>query len=183
METSSCGEILKYFCFQIPQYDNLYLDMNSIIHTCSHPSDSDIHFRIGKKEFSDEDIFQNVSRYVEIIFSIVKPIHRMYLAFDGVAPRAKMNQQRGHRFRAAKDLDDAVVNNELLEEDKLFDTNCITTGTVFMIELIDHIKHFVAYKISTDPAWQTCKIIVSGPEVCVICFQFLYYVQIMNQKQ
>ncbi|XP_008211726.2 5'-3' exoribonuclease 1 [Nasonia vitripennis] len=147
---------------EIPQYDNLYLDMNSIIHTCSHPTDSDVHFRIGKKEFSDEDIFENVSRYVEIIFRIVKPLEMLFLAFDGVAPRAKMNQQRANRFRVARD--NSILEREILLTDKLFDANSITPGTVFMADLIDHMKHFIAYKVSTDPLWQKCKIILSGSE-------------------
>ncbi|KAJ8673539.1 hypothetical protein QAD02_004801 [Eretmocerus hayati] len=149
---------------EIPEFDNLYLDMNSIIHRCSHPEDSDIHFRVGKKEFSDEEIFQNVSRYVELIFCIVKPVELMFLAFDGVAPRAKMNQQRSHRFRVSMEM--AKLNEDGIPDDDLvFDANCVTPGTQFMCELIDHMKHFIAYKISVDPLWQKCKIILSGSEV------------------
>lgn len=137
--------------------------MNSIIHTCSHPSDSDIYYRIGKKEFSDEDIFQNISRYVELIFCIVKPTALMFLAFDGAAPRAKMNQQRANRFRVARE--NKSIEGEVLRDEGLFDANCITPGTTFMSELIDYMKHFVAYKVSTDPFWQMCRIILSGSEV------------------
>ncbi|XP_023246707.1 5'-3' exoribonuclease 1-like [Copidosoma floridanum] len=86
----------------------------------------------------------------------------MFLAFDGVTPRAKINQQRATRFRVSKKFDD---DNELGEQQELLDTNCITPGTTFMAELIEHMRHFVAYKISTDPMWQGCKIILSGPEV------------------
>lgn len=68
--------------------------MNGIIHQCSHPNDEDVHFRI-----SEEKIFADIFHYVEVLFRIIKPRKVFFMAVDGVAPRAKMNQQRGRRFR------------------------------------------------------------------------------------
>ena len=79
---------------KIPEFDNLYLDMNGIIHQCSHPNDEDVHFRI-----SEEKIFADIFHYLEVLFRIIKPRKVFFMAVDGVAPRAKMNQQRGRRFR------------------------------------------------------------------------------------
>ena len=82
--------------------------MNGIIHNCSHPNDNDPSFRI-----SEHKIFQDIFHYLEVLFRIVKPKKVMFMAIDGVAPRAKMNQQRGRRFRSAKDAEDLMrkVNN------------------------------------------------------------------------
>ena len=41
------------------------------------------------------EIFRNVCYYLDgIISDIVQPKELVYMAIDGVAPRAKMNQQR-----------------------------------------------------------------------------------------
>jgi len=113
---------------QIPEFDNFYLDMNGIIHVCSHPNDDDPHFRM-----SEEDIFAGIFRYVEFLFRMIQPRSVLLLAVDGVAPRAKMNQQRGRRFRSAREAEQnekkAKDRGEELPKEARFDSNCITPGT------------------------------------------------------
>ncbi|KAK3750242.1 hypothetical protein QZH41_017409 [Actinostola sp. cb2023] len=146
---------------QIPEFDNMYLDMNGIIHPCSHPNDDDPHFRI-----TEEQIFRNIFHYIEILFQIIKPKKVFFMAVDGVAPRAKMNQQRGRRFRSAKDAEDnirrAIEKGQVLPKEERFDSNCITPGTGFMTRLQEQLKYFVNEKISNDPAWRGLKVYLSG---------------------
>ncbi|XP_074029903.1 5'-3' exoribonuclease pacman isoform X2 [Leptinotarsa decemlineata] len=155
------SELVKEY--QIPEFDNLYLDMNGIIHMCSHPDDGNPHFRI-----TEEKIFKDIFHYIEVLFRMIKPQKLFFMAVDGVAPRAKMNQQRGRRFRSAKDAEkqenDALKKGEVLPEEARFDSNCITPGTVFMARLQEQLKYFVVEKISNDPSWQKCKVILSGHE-------------------
>src|SRR5690606_17029410 len=72
-------------------FDNLYIDMNGLIHPCSHPE-------FGEKPKSEEEMLLNICKYLDRIVFAIQPQNLLYLAIDGVAPRAKMNQQRARRF-------------------------------------------------------------------------------------
>ncbi|CAN7986192.1 unnamed protein product [Ixodes hexagonus] len=147
--------------YQIPEFDNLYLDMNGIIHVCSHPNDDDPHFRI-----SEERIFLDIFNYIDFLFRMIKPRKTFFMAVDGVAPRAKMNQQRGRRFRSAKEAlaleKQALSRGEVLPTEARFDSNCISPGTSFMANLQEQLEQFVAVKISSDPLWQGVNVYLSG---------------------
>lgn len=149
---------------QIPEFDNLYLDMNSILHTCTHANDDDV-----KKRMSEEEVFSKIFSYIDHLFHTIKPKQTFYMAIDGVAPRAKMNQQRARRFRTAMDaekaLKKAIENGEEIPKGEPFDSNCITPGTEFMAKLTENLKYFIHDKISNDSAWSSASVILSGHEV------------------
>ncbi|KAI3622886.1 exo2 [Malassezia furfur] len=146
---------------RIPEFDNLYLDMNGIIHNCSHPRDDEATFRI-----SEEDIFLGIFAYIEHLFSKIRPQKVFFLAIDGVAPRAKMNQQRSRRFRTAQEakdnLEKARRRGEAIPESAPFDSNCITPGTIFMQKLSLQLEYFIAKKVSEDANWRNVQVILSG---------------------
>ncbi|KAF7721539.1 hypothetical protein EC973_004513 [Apophysomyces ossiformis] len=138
--------------------------MNGIIHNCSHNNNGDAHFRI-----SEEQIWIGIFNYVDHLFTKIKPKELFFLAIDGVAPRAKMNQQRSRRFRTAQEAErtrqQALKNGEELPEEDPFDSNCITPGTEFMKKLTLQLRYFINKKVSEDVNWRNVKIVLSGPEV------------------
>lgn len=144
-----------------PVFDALYLDMNSILHNCAHPGD-------GLSHLSDDEIFAAVFAYIDHLFTLVQPQRVFYMAIDGVAPRAKMNQQRARRFRSAVEAEEAVAKAEAQGQampKEPFDNNAITPGTEFMAKVTENLKFFINQKVSTDSNWQNIEVILSGHEV------------------
>jgi len=88
-------------CGLAPEIDRLYIDMNGVIHGCSH---SNIDNDEGGSNITEAEIFQNVCYYLDrIVKDIAQPKELVYMAIDGVAPRAKLNQQRARRFRSGRE--------------------------------------------------------------------------------
>ena len=129
----------------IPEFDRLYIDMNGIIHGCSHNNadqnnyNDDENFR-NDQGIKEEEIFANISYYLDrVVSDIAKPKELIYIAIDGVAPRAKMNQQRSRRFRSGKEQEIALIQkmkNEQkeAEERQLDDDNDYDDDDDFMIQ-------------------------------------------------
>lgn len=90
--------------------DNLYLDLNGIIHPCTHPQ--------GVTEVpvptSELEMWHNIRRYLDLVIGTVSPKKLIYFAIDGVAPRAKMKQQRGRRFKAAKEIQQNKIKKQTM---------------------------------------------------------------------
>lgn len=107
---------------------------------------------------SMDEIFANIFNYINFLISHMKPKKRLYIAIDGVAPRAKMNNQRQRRYHSAKSNKSL---NEFLTQQLhtdpgvvAFKNNSISPGTEFMMELIDRVKFFVQRKIHEDDQWK-----------------------------
>ncbi|KAJ4458516.1 putative 5'-3' exoribonuclease 2 [Paratrimastix pyriformis] len=158
------------------EFDNLYVDANGILHNCSHP---------GSKLFppaTEEEMFAEMFLYFDRLFNFVRPRKLIFIAIDGVAPRAKLNQQRSRRFMSAREsaLSHEMAQQVLMdmkgenwevppEVEQLahptFDSNVITPGTAWMRRCAQALRGYVAKRMATCPAWGHLNVIFSDSAV------------------
>jgi 5'-3' exonuclease len=109
----------------------LFLDYNSMIHPCAQRvlalTDETNESKL------EESIIKSCLDYTRYIINVIKP-RVTYIMIDGVAPRAKINQQRERRYKSHffKEFSGSVKWN----------SNKITPGTKFMDNLIKELNIF-----------------------------------------
>lgn len=144
------------------EIDNLMIDMNGLFHTSAQKI-----FKYGnfkppyKVEILDnnktqQQVFNDICQSVENILITVNPNRRLILCVDGPAPVAKQVQQRKRRYKSSLERED---------DDKSFDSNCISPGTLFMDNLSKYIDWFIRSRLSENPLWQNLEIIYSSSSV------------------
>jgi 5'-3' exonuclease len=125
--------ILKYIDDR-PEY--LYIDANCLFHpeffkileNCND---------VTELEQLEKMIFQRIINYLDYLEGVANPSKMMFIAVDGVAPLAKIGQQRKRRFKSI--IDNKLKNAIKVKHNKKFNNmlsnTVITPGTIFMEKL------------------------------------------------
>lgn len=145
-------QILQKVTCQTMPVHNLYMDCNSIIY--------DAVYRLNANYVTEQVADQIIAKAIETIAGYIrvwKPANNVMIAFDGVAPVAKLEQQRSRRFKSQyiNTMTRSVLNSEEAEP---WNTSAITPGTYFMKQLDEKVK--LAFE---DPRqWGVSRILFSG---------------------
>jgi len=132
--------------------DNLYLDCNSIIYDAYHNLDCDT-----LTDNISKTVILNVITKIKHYIQIIEPKVTVFIAFDGVAPVAKLEQQRTRRYKSwyQGEISNAIFNKPKKDA---WNTASITPGTKFMHDL----NNSVVKAFNNKTIDQNIQYIVSG---------------------
>ena len=122
---------------QLKSINNFYLDSNSIIYDCLR--EISLCYNGNNTKFENLLIKKVILKLDEYI-KFINPSHKTLIAFDGVAPVAKLEQQRTRRYKSY--LMEKIKKNITPKEEykTVWDKTAITPGTKFMKKLGNKIK-------------------------------------------
>ncbi len=135
--------------------NNFYLDSNSIIYDAVRT----INFEEDLCQTTNAKIISKVIQKIEEYISVIKPDNLIMISFDGTPPIAKLEQQRGRRYKSWYQNE---MSRNIFKKTKLdpFNTAEITCGTPFMSELDKKMRNF----FSNPVKYGVNKIVVSGSD-------------------
>jgi len=145
-------EILQKYLSQTMPMHNLYMDCNSIIYDAFYGmTDEEKNNNIAK------ELIQKVIVKIEEYITVVNPSDTVIIAFDGVAPLAKLDQQRTRRYKSW--FQSKITNTLFNKDEEKWSTASITPGTGFMKQLNTEIEtHFKKHQSNIN-------IIVSATDI------------------
>ena len=125
------------------QINNFYIDSNSIIYDMIRTNEYD------ENKYESLLSYQNfildlICKELDDLIKKIKPTKNVYIAFDGIAPVAKLEQQRTRRFKSL--YTDMITKQINPNHKKSFDTTMITPGTPFMKNLDNKVQQYFTNK-------------------------------------
>lgn len=155
------NETLKEKYKAIYNIDEFLIDANCLIHPQCYKVLAE------NKNWSNLDkleklMLDQVIKYIDHIIKFVNPKKAIYIAVDGVAPVAKIKQQRSRRFKSIKDktLFDNIKKKHNRPIDNHWNNSSITPGSLFIQHITSKIINHIKEKKSNDYA--NIKIIFSS---------------------
>ena len=135
------------------KFSSLYMDCNSIIYDCVRKIENSP----NSAGLIEDAIIDAVIAQIEYYVELINPENVLYIAFDGVAPFAKMSQQRIRRYKtgylASIDFAESADSTRVRKSEiggvsngvgqsttAKWNTSAITPGTKFMNELSTRVR-------------------------------------------
>jgi len=127
------ANIIKHLSSNPIKVDNLYLDCNSIIYDAVYKMKITTMTQDASR-FIILKVIETIKEYIKLL----NPSNNVFIAFDGVAPVAKLEQQRSRRFKSLyqNNLSKSIFKGT---DPDPWNTTAITPGTVFMRELDEKV--------------------------------------------
>jgi len=139
------GYILKEMSY-LSHVNNLYMDCNSLIYDAVKNNPT---YDKGRAKEYEKEIIAMVCRKVDYYVELLKPMNRVYIAFDGVAPVAKLSQQRDRRYKSwyTTQIQRDIEGKGYKET---WNTSAITPGTNFMKKLNEDVANYFEDKMLSN---------------------------------
>jgi 5'-3' exonuclease len=131
--------ILKKYNKSLINVDNLYLDSNSLIYEAINS------IKFTNKNNFEKDVLESICIKIKTFIEIIEPKKKVFIAFDGVAPVAKLSQQKNRRYKSWFQQEIfKSINPEIKEKE--WNPAAITPGTAFMEKLNNKISEYFSIK-------------------------------------
>ena len=122
------------------QFERLYMDCNSILYDSYH----EVYNNNDNYSIPEDEIYQYILEKtvhkIEDYIRKLKPKQLVYIAFDGPAPVAKMEQQRNRRYKSWFQTNMSMGEKENPPQKKIT-SSIFTPGTIFMQKLCIYMKN------------------------------------------
>ena len=128
---------------------SLYIDANCLFHPQCF-KELDLNNNVSDQQILADKMFNRIIAYIDYLIKTVNPKELVYIAVDGVAPLAKISQQRTRRFGYANNYRHKIYRKYGIPFNDNWNNIVITPGTDFMYDLHLRLKNYYKNKVKID---------------------------------